>query len=199
MLCSTIIESVLDHCKDVTEGASAVSYFYFEYNDREKQCCDQMLRSLIAQLSLQGREAHKPLDDIYSECGSGRLQLTLSMLLETLRKILEGFTRVFIILDALDECKEKDYLTKILEKIAGWNIAGLHMLVTSRREKDIEDSLSTLTDNNHMICIESALVKDDIRAYVRSRIRTDSKLRKWQESDVQTEIEKVLVEKASGM
>jgi hypothetical protein len=50
ILSSTIIEDVLYHYHDPT---MAVIYFYFDFNDVEKQQYEKMLRSLITQLSLQ--------------------------------------------------------------------------------------------------------------------------------------------------
>lgn len=199
VLCSTAIEWVRNQRNTAVEGVIAVGYFYFQFDDQEKQRCGTMLRSLIAQLSLQGGKAHKPLDALYSDCNRGESQPSLLMLLNTLRDTVESFTNVVISLDALDECKEREEMAKIMEQIAGWEIAGLHMLVTSRREKDIEEVLSALLEDKHKICIESAVVEGDIRAYVQSHIRTDRKLKKWREPKVQAEIETVLVEKAGGM
>jgi hypothetical protein len=43
-------------------------------------------------------------------------------------------------------------------------------------------------------------VNDDIRTYVHKRLRTDQKLKRWQNrSEVQQEIETVLMSKADGM
>ena len=158
-----------------------------------------MLRSLIAQLSLQSIEAFMPVDALYSACGNGTSQPSLPMTLKALKDTAEKFTDVFILVDALDECNELAKLLTNVEDMVGSKIASLHMLVTSRREKEIEDSMSTLLDDEHKVCIQSTLVKDDIRAYVRGRICEDRKLKKWQKPDIQAEIEEVLVEKADGM
>ena len=121
------------------------------------------------------------------------------MLKNALKQLVQSFGDTFIILDALDECKERQRLMPSLEEMAGWKISSLHMLFTSRKEKDIEESLSTILTEEQRICIQSAVVEDDIRNYVRTRIRTDRDLRKWQKPEVQTEIETVLMEKAGGM
>ena len=69
-------------------------------------------------------------------------------------------------------------------------------MATSRREKDIEDQLSTIASHN--INIKSAVVNRDIYVYVRDRLVTDTKLRKWPPA-VQDEIITVMMEKADGM
>lgn len=146
----------------------AVGYSYFEFDDREKQRCDTMLRSLIAQLSLQGREAHKPLDKLYSDCGRGAPEPSSPMLLNTLRNTVKSFTDVFISLDGLDECKESDDLATNIGEMAGWDIVGLHTLVTSWQEKDIEELLSIVLDDKYKVCIERAFVERDIRVNVQA-------------------------------
>jgi hypothetical protein len=73
----------------------------------------------------------------------------------------------------------------------------LHILATSRREKDIEEWLEPLVNDQEKICIQSALVNDDIRTYVHEKLQTDRKL-KWS-AKVQEEIEKSLMDGAHGM
>ena len=72
----------------------------------------------------------------------------------------------------------------------------LRILITSRRERDIEDLLSTVTDYN--INIKSAIVDRDIYIYVLDRLAMDSRLKKWPLA-VQEEITVTLMEKAGGM
>ena len=199
ILCSTAIESVLEDRNIATDKAIGVAYFYFEFSNRNQQYCDTMLRSLISQLWLQRREDANAVDALYFACGSGASQPSSDMLKNALKELVQSFVDTFIILDALDECKERERLMPIIEEMAVWKISSLNMLVTSRKERDIEDSLSTILDDDQQICIQSALVESDIRNYVRSRIRTDRELKKWQKPEVQTEIETILMEKAGGM
>lgn len=106
----------------------------------------------------------------------------------------------YIILDALDECKDREELLEGVRAIAGWELKKLHILVTSRREKDIEESLESFVNNEKRVCIQSTLVNDDIRAYVHKKLQTDQKLKRWQKNlIVQQEIETTLMDKADGM
>ena len=199
VLCSTAIENVLEERSIATDKAIGVGYFYFDFNNRDQQYCDTMLRSLIFQLWVQTREDANAVDALYSACGSGASQPSSNMLKNALKELVQSFVDTFIILDALDECKERKRLMPSIEEMAVWKISSLHMLVTSHKERDIEESLSTILDDEQRICIQSALVEGDIRNYVRSRIRSDYELRKWQKPEVQNEIETVLMEKAGGM
>lgn len=99
-----------------------------------------MLRSLVAQLSQQNREGADALDTLYFNCGSEASQPSSSMSMNTLQGLVNDFAEASFILDALGECKERGDLMTNGEEMVGWDIASLHMLITSRREKDIEDS-----------------------------------------------------------
>ena len=199
VLCSTAIERVLQLHSLTTQKRIGIAYFYFDFKHQNQQVCDAMLRSLVAQLSLQSLDAFKLLDALHSTCGSGTSQPSTPMALKALKNIAESFKDMFVLVDALDECKEPVELLENVEHLVKSNIASLHMLVTSRREKDIEDSMSTLLDNKHKLCIQSTLVENDIRAYVQGRMCKDRRLKKWQRPEIQPEIEKVLVEKSDGM
>ena len=199
VLCSTAIENVLGKRSIANNKAIGVAYFYFDFNNRDQQYCDTMLRSLISQLWLQNRDDANAVDALYLACGSGASQPSSHMLKNTLKELVHSFMDTFIILDALDECKERQKLMPTIEEMAVWKLSSLHILFTSRKEKDIEDSLSTVLDDEQRICIQSAPVENDFRDYIRSRIRSDYGLRKWQKPEVQTEIETVLMEKAGGM
>ena len=114
--------------------------------------------------------------------------------------MIGDFDETFFILDALDECNDRPELLENLEKISRMGLGTLHILATSRRENDIEEALSPLVGDQEKICIQSAVVNNDIRAYIHSRIHTDRGLKRWQKhSKVQQEIEEKLMEKVDGM
>lgn len=199
VLCLTAIENALEERSAAIEEQVAVGFFYFEFSNQDQQLCDTMLRSLIFQFWSQSRKHANALDALYSDCGSGASQPSLLMLKNALRELVHSFPNVFIFLDALDECRERVKLMQTIEGMAEWNIPSLHILATSREERDIEQSLSKFLDDSDKIRVQSALVEEDIRAYVRSRIRNDPELKKWQKPEVQSEIETVLMAKANGM
>ena len=198
ILSCTIVEDVLHHCDH--NPTQAVVYFYFDFNDLEKQQHEKMICSLITQLSIQSASTPQSLESLFSSKMNGKQQPVAGELLMTLQQIIQEFDETFIILDALDECKERQELLTDIDEIAGWKNEKLHMLATSRRENDIEESLEPLVNDQEKICIQSALVNDDIRAYILERLRSDRRLRRWQKKpQVQQEIERTLMDKADGM
>jgi NACHT domain len=198
VLCSTIIEDVLQHTH--CNPAVALVYFYFDFNDIGKQRYENMIRSLITQLSTQGPSRSEALETLFSSCMNGIRQPTSSALLTTLQKMIQETDETFIILDALDECEERSRLLGIIEEMAGWGFKKSHVLVTSRREKDIEEVFEPLLNDKQMICCQSTLINSDIRIYVHERLQTDHSLKRWQNlPKVQEEIETALLSKADGM
>ena len=196
ILSSTILQNILNQY--YMKPNSAVLFFYFDFNDAKKQRHEKMLRSLIYQLSKCC--TNLVLQDLYSLCSNGDRQPTGEMLLSTLRQMMASLEDIYIVLDALDECVERDDLLRDLEQIVSWEDANLHVLATSRREQDIVESLTLLSDSRNRIGIQSTLVNADIRTYVHDRLQVDRKLKRWQKDPkVQLEIEETLTKKADGM
>ncbi|KAI9856111.1 MAG: hypothetical protein M1813_009229 [Trichoglossum hirsutum] len=198
ILTSTIVEDVLQHCH--LGRTLAVAYFYFDFNDVEKRQHEKMICSLITHLSIQSASTPRALESLFSSCMNGQRRPTTGELLETLRQMVQTFDETFIILDALDECKKRQELLEDIEIFAEWKTERLHILVTSRREKDIEERIEPLIHDEGRICIQSTAVNHDIRAYTHERLQTDWGLRRWQKKpEVQQEIKETLVNKAGGM
>lgn len=193
-----MVEDVLQHCGSGTKHA--VAYFYFKADDASKKTRTGMLRALIKQLFEQGNRESQALKRL----SKSQQQPTVSLLLSTLKDMVSEFDEIFFILDALDECEEHSDLLDDLEEMYKWKTENLHTLVTSRDEEGIKDSIKNsiepLCKNYGEIPISAALVKEDIRAYVRERLRTDKGLKRFRDQPkVQEEIEKILTEKSDGM
>ena len=198
VLSSTIIHNTVECCQ--SRSSSIVLYFFFDFNDVEKQGHEKMIRSLIQQLFSQCATASPVLESLYSSCTNGGRQPTYDALLTSLHRILKDLDGIYIILDALDECAEiHDVLTDIGELVA-WKDVNLHILTTSRREKDIEPSMDLLNGGLEKFDIKGSLVNHDIRVYIHNRLTTDRALKRWQnQRSIQQEIEDTLMEKADGM
>lgn len=181
-----------------TKPNSAVLFFYFDFNDAEKQRHGKMIRSLICQLFRYTTDS--VVQSLYSSWLDSNRQPTEEVLLNTFRQMLASVGDTYIVLDALDECVERDELFRDLKQICSWESADLHVLATSRRESDIEGALTPLCDSRNRISIQSELVDVDIRTYIQDRLQFDPKLKKRQEDPkIQLEIKDALMTKANGM
>jgi hypothetical protein len=145
---------------------------------------------------MQSKNTSEALNALFSRRQDGQYQPTTEGLVLTLQHMLKEFNQTFIFLDALDECKEREELLGLIKIIVDWKLDMLHLLATSRRENDIEETLTPLITGQ--ICIKSAPVDADIRTHIHERLQNDTKLRRWPKN-VRTEIEKTLMDGANGM
>ncbi|CAA9959481.1 Arp Ankyrin repeat protein [Pyrenophora teres f. maculata] len=184
ILSSTIIEHLLQHCYDDTSMVTA--YFYFDFNDTQKQDPELMLRSLLYQLLQSSVVIPKGVDALFSSCENGKRQPSLHTLLEVTRQAIEDFTHVYVILDALDECTQRSELMDMLETPKEW---------------DIETSLESYVGEEDAICLQREVVDQDIQRYVQQRLRDKkTRLTKWtQDAAISQEVEDALIRGAHGM
>ena len=134
--------------------------------------------------------------NLYACCGNGHQEPTLGDLQNTLQTILHGFSSTFIVLDALDECTEREKLlswiqTLILDKDKNLRV---HLIVTSRPEQEIEDKFKS----SHYFDLVKASENHDLVAYLDYQLQNDSDLQKWN-SETQDQIKLKLMEQADGM
>lgn len=199
---STIIGHLKSYCN--AESSFAVAYFYFDFNDIEKQNVDNCLSSIIAQLCGDVTKLPEELTALYERC-SGSAKVAKSDLREIfyLFAIHNELKKVFIVFDALDECldnekrKSRTELLELIMEITNLSQSNMHLLVTSRPEYDIKERLTSLVTHS-AISIQGSELKSDISLHINSELSTDPKLRKWPD-EMKKEIKQALLIKADGM
>jgi hypothetical protein len=171
-------------------------YFYFDFNDKEKQKVENLLRSLIAQLSSQRTRPSKALAKLYTESCDGKEPAKFHDLWDILEEMFSECGHIYILLDALDECAERSLLLKWLHEIFKQHFGQLHLLVLSRKERDIEEALIDM--GVHAISIANADVDFDIRIFIEDQLANRVGLSK-RPMDVKAEITEALMKNAKGM
>jgi hypothetical protein len=174
--------------------------FYFDFNDTQKQDPELMLRSLLCQLLQRSVVIPKGVDALFSSCENGQRKLSSHALLQVIKEAAQEFTYVYVVLDALDECAQRLELMDMLEAVAGWQLNNLHLLMTSRKERDIERSLEEYIREEDTVCLQRDVVDKDIQRYIQQRLRVDKGLAKWnRDAVVRQEIKDALMGGARGM
>ncbi|KAI1676258.1 Ankyrin repeat domain protein [Pyrenophora tritici-repentis] len=198
ILSSTIIEHLLQHCHDDTSIVTA--YFYFDFNDTQKQDPELMLRSLLYQLVQRSVVIPKGVNALFSSCEDGKRQPSLHALLQVTREAAQEFTHIYVVLDALDECTQRSELMDMLKTVAEWQLDNLHLLMTSRKERNIETFLESYVGEEDAICLQRDVVDQDIQRYVQQRLHIDRGLAKWnKDAAIRQEIENAMMRGAYGM
>lgn len=194
VLASTAIQFAFRHRR--SDPSIGIAFFYFTFNDESKQDESAMLRALLVQLSGQLRDGHSDLTRLHDSFKPG--QPTSSVLTDYLRRLIQRFRHVYIILDALDEIPRNGAREDVLDRLdimQNWSLTGLHLLVTSRDFSDIRSSLSLSFDQE--VKMRNAGIDKDIENFIFSRLHDDRRLQKW--LPYRRKIEETLAKRAQGV
>jgi hypothetical protein len=189
-----ILEGMFNHCKSAP--LDQVIYFYFNFSDKEKRTYRNAVASLLTQLCTVKRGLPKAAQDLYSRNDDGKKQAKIDELEETVYAVLGCSPRTYIILDALDECEDREDLLSFIQRLLRRDPRNACLLALSRREEDIENVLSGLAP--HEVCLQSTFVKPDIELHVQERLNNDPRMSKWP-SVLKDEASEALIEGANGM
>jgi hypothetical protein len=155
---------------------------------------------VISQLLRRSTTFPSSLDSLFLLHENGRQQPSSDELLKSLRQLIQGSAQTYVVLDALDECSQRSELMEILTRMGGWQLQNSHVVVTSRRERDIEAVMHKISSRRNHICLESEVIDEDIRQYVRQRLSDDTVLNKWGKDIVlRQEIETALIQGSQRM
>ncbi|KAK8154073.1 hypothetical protein BC567DRAFT_276968, partial [Phyllosticta citribraziliensis] len=200
VLSSALIRSLK---RESSKGSSSdtVIYFYFDFNSQEKQRPDNMARSLVYQLFKARPQRPEALERLFKKCRSGAELPSRDDLFKVLRALIQGLDQVQLVIDAVEEVDsdEKDFLLEWINELHGYNIQNVHVLVSSRRELDIERSLAEVGTT---IQFPPEAVLKDISLCVRGKIQSAGRggLGRWKDDAEKTnEIVEKLSENAKGM
>jgi hypothetical protein len=194
ILTSTVVEHVKTICK---EGSQCqYIFYYFDFNDSRKQEVAGLLRSVLAQLASRDPVTLKEIEKLYIQNDRGKQQPDKKSLLSILLSVLRSSLRTYLIIDALDECSQRDEMLEVLFDVNKQCSEDVSILVTSRKEHDIELVLDGLASSS--IGIQQAVVDADIRIHVKTCLVKDAKLKRWP-PEVKEEMEVALVRGARGM
>ena len=202
---STVVQDIKAMC---TAGNTSMAYFYFDFRDANKQGLQDLVRSLLTQLSDGLDPLCNTLSNFYLAHKKGKDQPGDSDLVECLKEtlMLPDQRPTYLIIDALDESPNNPGIPspreKVLQLVKGLVelcLPNLHICVTSRPEIGIRNVLEPLTSRRVSLHDQSGQ-KEDIADYVRSVVYSDSEqiMRRWRMDDKELVI-KTLSERADGM
>jgi len=183
-----------------------MAYFYFDFRDDDKQKLQNLLPSLLIQLSARSDPCHDILSKLYFSHDRGERNPSDRALVECLKEmlVLEPRGPTYIIMDALDECpitstipSPREEVLELVNELISLRLPDLHLFVTSRPEHNIQMVLECLT-KNHVSLHDESGQQEDIANYVSTFVRSDGRMGRWRQEDKELVI-KTLSEKADGM
>ena len=202
---SSVIQDVTAICGT---GSAIMAYFYFDFKDLRKQTCHDLLLSLLSQLATRSSPCCDLLHRVYEAHEKGARQPSDETLKECLKQMLRlpAQRRIFIVLDALDECPDspgfpppRREVLQLVKELVDLRLRGLHICATSRPEVDIRAILEPLAFRSVSLHDEIGQ-KADIADYVRSMVNSSpsTAMMRWRADDKNLVIE-TLTERADGM
>ncbi|KAL4954846.1 hypothetical protein BDW69DRAFT_183162 [Aspergillus filifer] len=165
---STVINDIERLCTE--DPSYSLAYWYFQFSNNPTQSVENMIRSLIRQFS------QKPLAPSVTQIWKGHGDRGSQPSRETLSEALDDVIssahgELFLVLDALDECpegprrSERAVLLSVLVDLAGRHKDKLHILATSRPERDIQSMLSKCPT----VDLQAQLA-EDVETFVRAKL-----------------------------
>jgi hypothetical protein len=199
----SIIQDIEAMSKD---GVASLAFFYCDFNEKQKRELRGLVSSLLVQFCHQSDSYCDILSDFYMKHANGMKHAGDDALVKCLKEILKlpGQVPVYLVLDALDECRNtsstpspREEVLTLVEELIDSQIPNLRVCVTSRPEVDIKAALHPLIFRSISLHDETGQM-EDIDNYIRSVVNTDQTMQGWKAADKQLVIE-VLKNKADGM
>jgi Cdc6-like AAA superfamily ATPase len=151
ILTSTVVDNLFELYR--TDQSVGICYIFFNFHRNSEQKLDDLIASLLKQLGQTRPDLFGSVKLLYDGHKERRTRPSLDELCRALHSVVTGHSRVFVVIDALDECQTFDNCRSrfISELLNLWSRPGVSIFATSRFIPDI------------MARFEDAMVKE-IRA-----------------------------------
>lgn len=165
---------MIDHLLEkATTEMCGVAYFYFEYQERERQTPSKVFASLVRQLATQVANLPAEVEKFYDLRNEKSRGPKFEELYTVLALIIKSFGQVFLVFDALDECDLEPRRNELLPLLHRLGKSGARLFITSRQyPEDIWESFHTSP------MIELSPTPEDIGAYSQRRIDADPRAKR---------------------
>ncbi|KAI0974349.1 hypothetical protein F4678DRAFT_422344 [Xylaria arbuscula] len=164
ILTSVVIDDLEKRFRNDT--ATALVYVYYNYKRQSEQTFESMLSSILKQLARSHASLPHILKELYNRHMRSLTNPSLDELSHALESITAEYSRVFIIVDALDESSAYDNCrNKFLSAIFSLQETyGMNIFATSRPIPEIMERFRGI------LSIEIRATENDIRNYVCGRL-----------------------------
>ncbi|KAJ4078218.1 hypothetical protein NW760_015285 [Fusarium oxysporum] len=157
--------TILDHLLQIDTHTTLA--FFFDFSDPRKQKLEDLLRSLAVQLYHAGNEVARRLDSLFTSHGDGRRQPDTNALSACVDTMIQTAGKVFIIIDALDECTAREELLQWLKHLASRKA---QLIVTGRPEVEFQSAIPQSFNKRNCVQLDKNVINGDIRSYVEAAL-----------------------------
>jgi hypothetical protein len=163
----TMISSiVINHLKiSLSDDKTGRAYLYCIYKRQDNQKSDDLLASLLGQLVARQSMVPESIRKLYDEHRKGeKSRLSRDEIREELHSIIKTYSRTFIVIDALDECKTDGIRNELLSEIYKLQEGSNTRLMVTFRPNVVLERRSGVTK------LEIRAHKEDIEEYLSGRM-----------------------------
>lgn len=178
---------------------AGLAFVYYKHQNRECQMFKDIVPALVKQLCQKKHVLPKEVKELYHQYSRQDQFPSQAKIQAHLVEVAESFERVYIVIDALDECPDPDMVFSLIAALAQCVSAKIKIFVTSRREQFILHSFRKL--HSPTLEIEAKKVDKDIMVFVDAEIDHRSKDYEYGTIDqvLKAQIREALVAQANGM
>lgn len=173
-----------------------VAVMYCDHKEREIQSPVNLMAGLWRQL-VRGRSITSAVKELYIRHREPGTRPSLDEVMGVLRSEINGYTmsKVFLIIDALDECPQGENIQQTLLTALQEVQPTIHLMFTSRPHVNIATKFPKI------IPLDIRTNNDDMESYIVARMAKDHDLPDLLEghADLQEDIKRTIVNNSSGM
>jgi hypothetical protein len=195
----TIMSSiVVDHLSVKFENDASIgtAYIYCSYKEQQKQKPEDLLSSLLKQLAQQQPAMPTSVEHLFTRHEAKRTRPLLEEIIEALDSTIRLYSKVFVVIDALDEYYESkgDGDNGLLSAVSNLqNQTSLHLFATSRYVEKI-------TSRFQGCRVKEIRAQDvDVLRYVNARMPQLLQSQISKHPEVQDTIRETIAKTAGGM
>jgi hypothetical protein len=174
-----------------------VAYIYCDYRDEVQQTATNMITAILTQMITDSYYVSDDVLQALKKHEKQKIKPDLEEACRWLKLCLQSFERVYLCIDALDECMEEQrgYFLGSISDVLNHGSNSIRVFVTGRLpiQRLIEYSLPVVP---HAVRLEAN--EEDIRQYISCQFEMDEKRGDMDESFKEEIMEKI-VETADGM
>ena len=192
----TIITAIVVDSLIATFGDNenvGIAYIYCNFRQRDVQTAEDLVRSLLKQLA-QDLSLANCIKQLYNRRGSKQTPPSFNDFSRALQSVTTMYSRVFIIVDALDEYQASDGCrSTFLSEIFDLQVkTGANIFATSRFIPEITEKFKA------SLSLEIRASNEDVQKYVEGRI-SKAQSRILQRRDLREKIKKEITNAVDGM
>lgn len=192
IITSIVVEELSSRFQD--KSNNGIAYIYCNFKRQDEQTLEDLLASVLKQLAQAKSSLPETVRSLHDRCKSMKARPSIDDISMALHSVAAEFSRVFIVVDALDECRVNDSCrAKLLSQLSQFQTScEANIFATSRFIPEITERFERDT------WLEVRASKQDIQRYVERHI---DELPRFvgRDPDLQQEISSEIVKAVDGM